>query len=130
VTILLSNSSGVPIYDQIKEQLRAHILSGELKEGDMLPSLRALARDLRISVLTTTRAYSELEQEGYITSQPGRGFYVMPRNSQLMREQLLRAVEEALGQAIRAAHAAQLTREELIEMLKVMMEVDSHDQQP
>ena len=121
--IILSNNSGVPLYDQIKEQIRAKILSGELKEGDMLPSLRSLARDMRISVLTTTRAYNELEQEGYIVSQQGKGFFVMPRDSELMREQLLRDVEEALLLAIQAASRAGLTEEELLSLCKLLMEV-------
>ena len=121
--IILSNNSGVPLYDQIKEQIRAKILSGELKEGDMLPSLRSLARDLRISVLTTTRAYNELEQEGYIVSQQGKGFFVMPRDSELMREQLLRDVEEALLLAIQAASRAGLTEEELLSLCTLLMEV-------
>ena len=121
--IILSNNSGVPLYDQIKEQIRAKILSGELKEGDMLPSLRSLARDMRISVLTTTRAYNELEQEGYIVSQQGKGFFVMPRDSELMREQLLRDVEEALLLAIQAASRAGLTEEELLSLCTLLMEV-------
>jgi len=117
--ILLSNSVGIPIYDQIKEQLKAQILSGELGEGEMLPSLRALARELRISVLTTTRAYNGLEQEGYIVSQQGKGFFVMPRNSALIQEQLLREVEQALQEAIQAGRRAGLGEQELIELLKI-----------
>ena len=94
--ILLSNSSDLPIYEQIKEQVREQILSGELKENDRLPSLRRLAADLKISVLTTTRAYSELEEEGYITSRQGKGFFVMSSSSELLREQLIKEVEENL----------------------------------
>lgn len=124
MTIVLSNQSGVPIYDQIKGQIRSQILDGKLKEGEMLPSLRGLARELRISVLTTTRAYNELEQEGYIYSQPGKGFFVMPRGSPLMREQLLREVEEAMQSAIHSAWQAGMEEEELIRLLKLMMEVE------
>ena len=120
--ILLSNSSGVPIYEQIKEQIKAQILTGELEEQALLPSLRALARDLKISVLTTTRAYSELEQEGFISSQQGKGFYVMPRSSNLIREQLLREVEENLGNAIRAAGRAGMSGDELADLLRLLLE--------
>ena len=78
------NSSDLPIYEQIKEQVKTQILSGELSENEMLPSLRQLAKDLKISVLTTTRAYNELEEEGFITSRQGKGFFVMPRGSDLL----------------------------------------------
>ena len=122
--ILLSNSSGVPLYDQIKEQVRDQILCGELVEGALLPSLRSLARELRISVLTTTRAYNELEQEGYILSSPGRGFFVSPRDSALMQEQLLRDVEETLSQSLVAARRAGLNFEELVAMLRLLDSVD------
>ncbi len=124
LTILLSNSSGVPIYDQIKAQIKERILAGEIAEGEMLPSLRGLAKDLRISVLTTTRAYNELEQEGYIVSQQGKGFFVMPKDSDLIREQLLREVETALQAAIEAAGRAGLTGEEIVQMLKLLMEAE------
>ena len=122
--VLLSNSSGVPIYDQIKEQVRSQILSGELPEGMMLPSLRALAKDLRISVLTTTRAYSELEQEGFIVSQQGRGFFVMSKSSALIREQLQREVEQALTEAIQAARRAELSDKELIDLLALLLKLE------
>ena len=88
--IIISNTSGIPIYEQIKEQIKSAILSGEIEENEMLPSLRQLARDLKISVLTTTRAYTELEQEGFVTNVQGKGCYVMGRGSELIREQLLR----------------------------------------
>jgi len=90
VKIIISNTSGIPIYEQIKEQIKSAILSGEIEENEMLPSLRQLARDLKISVLTTTRAYTELEQEGFVTNVQGKGCYVMGRGSELIREQLLR----------------------------------------
>ena len=111
--ILLSNSSDLPIYEQIKEQVREQILSGELKENDRLPSLRRLAADLKISVLTTTRAYSELEEEGYITSRQGKGFFVMSSSSELLREQLIKEVEENLEKAIAAARRASMTEEDV-----------------
>lgn len=122
--IVLSNSTSLPIYEQIKEQIKAQILSGELAEGEKLPSLRRLAADLKISVLTTTRAYNELEAEGYITSQQGRGFFVMSSSSQLLREQLLKNVEAQLQGAIDFAEKAGMSREELLALLKLLMEVE------
>ncbi len=121
--IVLSNSSALPIYEQIKEQIKAQILSGELCENEMLPSLRQLAKDLKISVLTTTRAYSELDEEGYITSRHGKGFFVMPSGSDLLREQLIKEVESNLNNAIMAARRASMTGEELIKLLKLLQEV-------
>lgn len=121
--IVLSNSSALPIYEQIKEQVKAQILSGELCENEMLPSLRQLARDLKISVLTTTRAYNELEEEGYITSRQGKGFFVMPSGSDLLKEQLIKEVESALNNAIVAAERASMTEEELINLLRLLLEV-------
>jgi len=121
--IVLSNSSALPIYEQIKEQIKAQILSGELSENEMLPSLRQLAKDLKISVLTTTRAYNELEEEGYITSRQGKGFFVMPSSSDLLKEQLIREVERGLNHAIVAARKASMTEEELINLLKLLLEV-------
>ena len=91
VRIIIQNTSKAPIYEQIEEQIKEAILCGELKEGDLLPSIRQLAKDLKISVITTTRAYTELEQEGYIVVQQGRGSFVLPKNSEIVREQLLRA---------------------------------------
>ena len=121
--IVLSNSSALPIYEQIKEQVKAQLLSGELYENEMLPSLRQLAKDLKISVLTTTRAYNELEEEGYITSRQGKGFFVMPSGSDLLKEQLIKEVESGLNSAIVAARRASLTEEELINLLKLLLEV-------
>ncbi len=122
--IVLSNSTSLPIYEQIKEQIKAQILSGELAEGEKLPSLRRLAADLKISVLTTTRAYNELEAEGYITSQQGKGFFVMSSSSQLLREQLLKNVEAQLQGAIDVAEKAGMSREELLALLNLLMEVE------
>ena len=123
--IILSNSSTQPIYEQIKEQVKAQIFSGELQEGEKLPSLRRLAADLKISVLTTTRAYSELESEGYITSQQGKGFFVMSSSSALLHEQLLKDVEQHLQQAIVSAEKAAMTKEELMALLSLLMGVDN-----
>ena len=115
--IVLSNSSDLPIYEQIKEQVKTQILSGELSENEMLPSLRQLAKDLKISVLTTTRAYNELEEEGFITSRQGKGFFVMPRGSDLLREQLIKDVETNLNNAILSAQRASMTDDELVKLL-------------
>jgi len=122
VKIIISNTAGVPIYEQIKEQIKSAILSGETEENELLPSLRQLARDLKISVLTTTRAYTELEQEGYVTNVQGKGCYVMGRGSELIREQLLRDIEDNLTIAIKSAKRADVSAGELINMLKILME--------
>ena len=121
--IVLSNSSDLLIYEQIKEQVKTQILSGELSENEMLPSLRQLAKDLKISVLTTTRAYNELEEEGFITSRQGKGFFVMPRGSDLLREQLIKDVETNLNNAILSAQRASMTDDELVQLLKLLLEV-------
>lgn len=122
--IVLSNSSDLPIYEQIKEQVKTQILSGELSENEMLPSLRQLAKDLKISVLTTTRAYNELEEEeGFITSRQGKGFFVMPRGSDLLREQLIKDVETNLNNAVLSAQRASMTDDELVQLLKLLLEV-------
>lgn len=121
--IVLSNSSDLPIYEQIKEQVKTQILSGELSENEMLPSLRQLAKDLKISVLTTTRAYNELEEEGFITSRQGKGFFVMPRGFDLLREQLIKDVETNLNNAILSAQRASMTDDELVQLLKLLLEV-------
>ena len=121
--IVLSNSSDLPIYEQIKEQVKTQILSGELSENEMLPSLRQLAKDLKISVLTTIRAYNELEEEGFITSRQGKGFFVMPRGSDLLREQLIKDVETNLNNAVLSAQRASMTDDELVQLLKLLLEV-------
>ncbi len=127
VRVVLSNSAGVPLYQQVKEQLGTAILSGELAEGSVLPSVRALARDLRISVITTTRAYTELAAEGFIATVPGKGAYVLPLDSALVREQLLREVESGLQAAMDAARRAGLRREELIQILDGLIQAEQHD---
>lgn len=123
--IVLSNSSELPIYEQIKEQIKEQILSGTLAENDMLPSLRQLAKDLKISVLTTTRAYNELEAEGFITSRQGKGFFVMSRSSNLLREQLIKEVEMNLNKAIVSAKRASMTGDDLVKLLKLLLEVSN-----
>jgi GntR family transcriptional regulator len=124
VRVVLSNSAGVPLYQQIKEQVGTAILSGELGEGAALPSVRALARDLRISVITTTRAYTELAAEGFIATVPGKGAYVLPLDSDLVREQLLRQIEDGLQAALDTARRAGLDRNDLIQILDGLMRAD------
>lgn len=123
--IVISNSSSSPIYEQIKDQVKAQILSGELEEDEMLPSLRQLAKDLKISVLTTTRAYNELEQEGFIASRQGKGFFVMSSSSNLIREQLIKEVESNLNNAIQAAGRAAMPDDEIISLLRLLLEVEN-----
>ena len=122
MNLIISNISGVPIYEQIKQQIKASILSGELQEEEALPSLRTLAKDLRISVLTVTRAYTELEQEGFVKNIQGRGCYVMGRGSELIREQLIRKVEASLSEAVNAAQIADLSPQDLHRLLDILLE--------
>ena len=122
--IILTNAASQPIYDQIVSQVKAQILSGKLKEGDALPSLRALAKDLRISVITTKRAYADLEAQGFIETVQGKGSFVAGGNAEILREERLREIEERLLQAIEAGKALDLGDEELIEMMRTLLESD------
>ena len=121
LSVVLSNTAGVPIYEQIAQQVRDAILTGQVEADEMLPSIRALARDLRVSVITTTRAYSDLVAEGFLANVPGKGYFVMPRDSELVREQVLREVEEHLDRAVERARLAQLSDEELHTMLQTII---------
>lgn len=125
--LIISNVSGIPIYEQIKQQVKAAILSEELKEDEALPSLRTLAKDLKISVLTVTRAYTELEQEGFVKNVQGRGCFVMSHGSELMREQLICKVENGLTDAIKAARIANLPNGELHRLLDILLEANTDD---
>ena len=118
--ILISNASDKPIYDQIYTQIRAHILAGTLEPGQALPSIRALAKDLRVSVITTKRAYDELEKEGYVNTVPGKGCYVANQSPALVREAYLTRVEEHLSQAVELAAGCGLSRGELEELLGLL----------
>lgn len=120
--LIISTVSGIPIYEQIKQQVKSAILSGELQEEEALPSLRTLAKELKISVLTVTRAYTELEQEGFVQNVQGRGCFVQGRGSQLIKEQLVRKVENNLTEAIKFARLASLSKEELQHILEILME--------
>ena len=120
---MILQNSGVPIYQQIAEQLKEEILSGKRTEGEYLPSIRELARELRISVITTMKAYERLEAEGLVTAVQGKGFYVNAQDAELLREQHLRKVEEALTEAITAARVAGLTAAELKQTLESLMKL-------
>jgi GntR family transcriptional regulator len=118
--IIIRNTGETPIYDQITRQVKTLILAGVLGEGEALPSMRALARDLRISVITTKRAYEELEREGFITTVPGKGCFVAPRNLELVRENALRQVEEHLQRAVEAAKLGGIAAAEVRETLDIL----------
>jgi len=122
--IIVSNRSGIPIYEQIKEQIKAAIFSEEVQEDDLLPSIRQLARDLKVSVITTTRAYSDLEEEGFIATVQGKGCFVLPRNTELARENAMHKMENGLSAAIAAAKAESITKDEVIERLNLLWEDD------
>ncbi|HOV80276.1 MAG TPA: GntR family transcriptional regulator [Bacillota bacterium] len=122
MNIIISNSSQQPIYEQIAAQIKNLIIRGELAGGELLPSIRNLARELHISVITTKRAYEELEKEGFILTVPGKGSYVAAHNKELLREARLRIVEEKLYEAVLAARSAGLTKEELRETLELLYE--------
>ncbi len=122
MTILIDNKSGQPIYEQIVEQIREQILTGALGADEALPSIRSLAKDLRISVITTKRAYEELEQEGFLYTVAGKGCFVAEKNPELLREEDLRRIEEHLSEIRRLAARCGLTRAELREMLEIMEE--------
>ena len=118
--IILSNSSGKPIYEQITDQIKEQIMTGTLAAGDALPSMRLLAKELRISVITTKRAYEELEREGFLDNVPSKGCFVAPQNRELLRETQLRRVEEKLSQAVDEARRGGFSLEELQEMLNIL----------
>ena len=120
MNIIIRNTSGQPIYEQIASQIKALIISGELQEGDMLPSMRLLAKELRISVITTKRAYEELEREGFIISQTGKGSFVAGQNMELVREAQLQKIEQQLTQAVTLAQSSGISLEELQEMLVLL----------
>ncbi|MGD2152407.1 MAG: GntR family transcriptional regulator [Gemmatimonadales bacterium] len=118
--IVISNASPDPIYEQIVGQVRAQILSGELSEGEQLPSIRRLARDLQISVITTKRAYEELEREGFINTVGGKGTFVAAQNPEFLREKRMKAVEEKLAEAVEQARLLNVGSDQLAEMLRLL----------
>lgn len=120
--IIISNSSGKPIYGQIEDQIKAAIITGDLVEGEQLPSIRALANSLRVSAITTKRAYSDLERDGFIESVPGKGSFVAGGNADLIREERMREVETTLARAVEQGRAIGLSDAELREMLDLVLE--------
>lgn len=120
--IIISNTGDQPIYDQIYSQIRNLIIAGKLKEGDVLPSIRGLAKDLRISVITTKRAYEELEREGFIYSVTGKGSFVAGKNTELIREANLKKIEESMMEIYELAKSCGMSRQELMEMFVLMGE--------
>lgn len=122
MNIIISNQSDLPIYEQIAESFKEKILSGELSGGELLPSIRSLAKDLRISVITTKRAYEELEKEGFIETIPGKGCFVKTKSSELLREEVLRKIEEHLINAVHMAISYGIGQEELDEILSYLYE--------
>lgn len=116
-------SSSVPIYKQISEQLKTDILAGKIKEGEYLPSIRGLAQELRISVITTMKAYEELASEGLVTPVQGKGFYANAQDSELLKEQHMRRIEAALNEAITAAKIAGVSDKELVDTLKMLIQI-------
>lgn len=123
----LSQSSGVPIYQQVADWFREQILAGKVAQGEYLPSIRGLAKDLKISVITTVKAYETLEQEGLVTAVQGKGYYVNAQDSDMLREQHMRKVESALIEAIKASKVAELSKEELMTTLDTLYDIDDEE---
>lgn len=122
MNILIDNKSGTPIYDQIYSQIKGQIISGALKQEELLPSIRCLAKDLRISFITTKRAYEELEKEGFIYTLPAKGCYVAPKNVELLREENLKKIEEHIDEIVRLAASCNLSKQEIMEMVHFSLE--------
>ena len=120
--IFIDNKSGAPIYDQIYSQIKNQIISGALRENEMLPSIRGLAKDLRISFITTKRAYEELEREGFLYTVPGKGCFVAPKNVELLREENLKKIEGHFSQILSLAASCNLSKADLQEMLECAWE--------
>lgn len=120
-------NSGIPIYQQIADQLKSDILAGKYKDGEYLPSIRGLAQNLKISVITTMKAYEMLQEEGLVTAMHGKGYYVNAQDSEMIKEQHMRKVEESLMEAIHAARIAELTNSELLKTLEALLMVDEEE---
>ncbi|MEA4825043.1 MAG: GntR family transcriptional regulator [Clostridium sp.] len=120
--IIISNSSGEPIYEQIANQIKNLIINGELEEGDSLPSIRSLAKELQISVITTKRSYEELESEGFIETVAGKGSFVAAQNKELLREKRLKLIEEKLIEVVSESKMLNLSLDEIVDMLKILYE--------
>lgn len=120
MNIIISNSSSVPIYEQIKQSIKQAILNNELREEDMLPSVRVMANDLKISFLTVKKAYDELEEEGYIKSVQGKGSFVAPKNSELVQEEKRKEIQNYIEKIIKLAQMSDISEQEIIELFKLM----------
>ena len=120
--IIISNSSGVPIYEQIEEQIKSQIMTGELQEGETLPSMRVLAKELKISIITTKRAYEDLERDGFIESVTGKGSFVKRINSEMVKENMMYDIQELLETAIDKALLANISGSELLEIFELLYE--------
>ncbi|MDE7333777.1 MAG: GntR family transcriptional regulator [Lachnospiraceae bacterium] len=118
--IIISNSSDKPIYEQITVQIKTMVMNGRLKEGDLLPSMRTLAKELRVSVITTKRAYEDLERDGFITTVVGKGSFVKAADTSLMREEKLKQIEELLSKAVELAGQSGISRDELEEIIEIL----------
>lgn len=125
--MIISNSSSVPIYDQIKSSIIEQIMSGVLKENEMLPSIRSLASDIRISVMTIKKTYDELEQDGYIVTVQGKGSFVVPKNIELAKEQARKDIEIFLNKSIKLAQMYNISEQEVLEIFKFLMESDENE---
>ena len=123
--LIIRNTAGQPIYDQISSQIKAQIIAGTLRPGEALPSIRALAKDLKISVITTKRAYDELEAEGFLYTVAGKGCFVAEKNLDLVREQQLKDLEGHLTAAVELAKSCNISHQELHEMLRILSEEES-----
>ena len=127
MNIIISNGSADPIYIQIERQIKTAILNGQLKEGEMLPSMRALAKELRISIITTKRAYEELEKDGFIQTVAGKGCFVAPKNLEFVREMHLKELESALANAVELAKICSVTEEEMHAMLDMFLKGEEYE---
>lgn len=129
VTVIIDNKSGAPIYDQIYSQIKNQIISGALKENDPLPSIRGLAKDLKISFITTKRAYDELEREGFIYTIQAKGCYVAPKNIELLREENLKRIEELIEEIVRLSAACNLTKKDIAGMIEFALEENNENEE-
>ncbi len=124
MNIIISNSSSEPIYEQIKKEIKQAIYSNELKEEEILPSVRVMANDLKISFLTVKKAYDELEAEGFIKTVQGKGSYVLPKNLELLREEKLKEIEKNISTIVKLSKIYGITEEEVVNLIRIMFEED------
>ena len=127
--IIISNSVDTPLYEQVKEQIKNKIVANELKAGELLPSIRSLAKDLRISVITTKNAYDELEKEGYVETIPAKGTYVANKNTELIKEEQLQKVEGLIDTAVSIAKISGISKDEIKEMLDILYGEENENKQ-